>query len=153
MSNREKAFEIRGSEERLLSRYSLLSKILMLISVILLIWVVIVIIGTVVLGYSYNWAGLTLDTWIVVISVLLLVFIVLNIVFFYHFSSVRDKRIEMEKPKPEFINGKHVHVFTSPKGMEGGIFSKTYINIDEHNILRLRTLIVNPEELWSQAEE
>lgn len=153
MSNREKTFEIRASEEKLLDRYSLLSKILILISIILVIWVVIVIIGTVVLGYSYNWAGLTLDTWMIVISTLLLIFIILNIVFYYHFSSVRDKRVEMEKPKPEFIDGKHVHVFTSPKGVEGGIFSKTYITIDDHNILRLRTLIIPPEELWSQTEE
>ncbi len=39
---------------------------------------------------------------------------------------------------------------TYPEGVEGGIFSKTYVGIDEHNVLRLRTLMVPPDELWSQ---
>jgi len=153
MFNREQSLEIRAFEDRLLGRYSLLSKLLVLISIVLIIWVLVVIIGTIVLGYGYNWAGFTLDNWMIFVSTLLFVFIILDVVFYYHFSSVRDQRIEIEKPKPEFINGKHVHVFTFPKGMEGGIFSKTYIKIDEHDILRLRTLIIDPEELWSQTEE
>jgi hypothetical protein len=54
--------------------------------------------------------------------------------------------------KPEFIDGKYVHVFTYPKGIEGGIFSKTYIEIDTENVLRLRILIASPNELWSNKE-
>ena len=53
---------------------------------------------------------------------------------------------------PEFIDGKYIHVFTYPKGIEGGIFSKTYVEIDSENILRLRTLIIPPNELWSKNE-
>ena len=53
---------------------------------------------------------------------------------------------------PEFIDGKYIHVFTYPKAMEGGIFSKTYIEIDTENVLRLRTLIIPPNELWSKNE-
>jgi len=55
------------------------------------------------------------------------------------------------KNKPvEYINGKKIHIYTSPKGTEGGIFSKTYIEIDEHNLLRLRTLMIPPGELWGK---
>ena len=53
----------------------------------------------------------------------------------------------------EFINEKKVHIYTYPKGITGGIFSKTYIDIDGHNILRLRTLMIPPGELWGKKEE
>ena len=39
-------------------------------------------------------------------------------------------------------------IFLLILGVEGGIFSKTYIEIDNKNVLRLRTLIIPPEELW-----
>ena len=152
MSEDESAVEIRAVEQKLIGRYSLLTKFLLLLTFILIICVVVVIIGTIVLSYGYNWLGLSLSNWLLVISIVFVFFIVIDLLVFYHYRSVRDKRIELERPKPEYIDGKRVHVYTSPKGIEGGIFSKTYIAIDDHNILRLRTLIVDPEELWSQTE-
>ena len=81
---------------------------------------------------------------------MLIVFILLELIFYLHFSSVSKKTFEVEKPKQEFIDGKKVHVFTHPKGIEGGIFSKTYIEIDEKNVLRLRTPMIPPEKLWDK---
>jgi hypothetical protein len=87
------------------------------------------------------------------ISLIVIVFIILELGLYYHFYSYKKKRIEKGKIEPEYINGKRVHVFTFPHGQEGGIFSKTYIQIDEHNVLRLRTLLIPPDELWSKKEE
>ena len=64
----------------------------------------------------------------------------------------KKKRMEKGKIEPEYINGKRVHVLTFPHGKEGGIFSKTYIQIDEDNVLRLRTLLIPPDELWGKKE-
>ena len=36
--------------------------------------------------------------------------------------------------------------------MEGGIFSKTYIHINDKTILRLRTLMIPPEDLWGEKK-
>jgi hypothetical protein len=72
---------------------------------------------------------------------------------FFQYFSVKNKRAIVEKPKEEFIAGKKVHVFTYPQGIEGGIFSKTYIEVDVDNILRLRTLMIPPEELWESKEK
>jgi hypothetical protein len=100
------------------------------------------------LGYGHDWALLNLESWIIALGVLFVIFIILELIFYSHLSSVKNKRIESKKPKIEFINGKRVIVFTYPKGKEGGIFSKTYIDIDENSVLRLKSLMIPPEELW-----
>ena len=108
----------------------------------------VVLFGVFVLGYGQNWAGISLDGWIIVVSLLSVIFILLEFLLYLNLSSLKKKRIELEKPKPEYINGKRVCVFTYPVGVEGGIFSKTYIELDKDNVLRLRSLIIPPEELW-----
>ena len=42
---------------------------------------------------------------------------------------------------------------TYPKGIEGGVFSKTYVELDNHNIVRLRALMIHPGELWSDKQK
>jgi hypothetical protein len=144
--------ELRSIEDQLRSRYSLLSKLFIIIAILFTIFIIIVFLGITFLGYGYNWAGLSLDGWIIVLCTIFVILIILELIFFIHFSSARTKRIDVEKPKTEFINGKRVFVFTFPKGKEGGIFSKTYIEIDNTSVLRLRSLMIPPEELWGKKE-
>lgn len=144
--------ELRSIEDKLRNRYSLLSKLFILIAILFTIFVVIVFLGITYLGYGYNWAGISLEGWIIALCSLFGAFIILGLIFYFHFSSAKTKRIDAEKPKIEFINGKRVHVFTFPKGKEGGIFSKTYIEIDKNSVLRLRSLMIPPEELWGKKE-
>ena len=144
--------EMRNKEGKLLGKYFLLSKLFILIIIILIILLSIVFLGIYLFGYAYNWALLSLDMWIIVISILCVIFILLELFFYYNFSSNVAKRIELERPKPEIIDGKKVFVFTYPKEAEGGVFSKTYIEIDKKNILRIRSLIVPPDELWGNKE-
>jgi len=147
MSKPQKQTELRNIENKLTGKYSLLSKLFLFIAILLIIWIIIVFAGISYLGYGHDWAGLGLEGWIIALCALFGVFIILELIFYSHFSSVKDKRIELEKPKSEFINGKRVYVYTYPKE-EGGIFSKTYIEIDEHSVLRLRSLMIPPEDLW-----
>jgi len=145
--------EISKFEDKLKARYSTLSKIFLVIAILFIIWVVIVILEIYLLGQEYNWALLSLDNWIYVCCALLGFFVVLEIIFYLHYNGVSKKRLDAEKPELEFTQGKRLYVYTHPQAAEGGIYSKTYIKIDENNVLRLRTLMISPQELWSKKEE
>jgi len=144
--------DISKIEDKLIFKYSKWSKIILIITVLFSLWVVFVALTTIILKFGPTWALLTLDSWIYAWCVVVGFFILLELIFFFHYSSVRKKRLEQEKPKPEFIDGKRVYVYTYPNGFEGGIFSKTYIKIDDNNILRLRTLMIPPNELWEKKD-
>jgi len=140
-------------EEILRLRYSKLSKIFLILGLLLVLWVVIVFIGARVLNYGYDWALLSVRNWILLVSIIIVVFILLIVIFSAHFYTVKKKLSSVKKPKVEYVAGKKVHVFTFPQGVEGGIFSKTYVEIDDENILRVRTLMLPPEKLWSKKEK
>jgi hypothetical protein len=116
--------------------------------IFVIIFVVIVFSGIAVFNQGYNWALISLQDWLTIACTIIGIFILLEIISYLHFSKFRDKRIDLEKPKPEYMGGKRIYVYTHPNGFEGGIFSKTYIQIDNENVLRLRTLIIPPGELW-----
>ena len=140
--------DLREYEETLRIKYSLYSKLLLIIAIVLVAWIAVVGLGSILYKFGYNWAGLSLDNWMIVACSLIGIFILLNFLMYLHYKSQQRIRIEKERPKPEYINGKRIHTFTYPKGIDGGIFSKTHIVIDEHTILRLRTLMIPPEDLW-----
>ena len=144
--------EMRNSEVKLLGNYTFWSKLFILCIILLIVLLSIILLGIYLFGYAHNWALFSLDAWIIATSLFCVIFILLELVFYFDFSSKVAKRIELEKPKPEFIDGKKVFIFTFPKEAEGGVFSKTYIEIDKKNILRLRSLIVPPDELWGNKE-
>jgi uncharacterized membrane protein len=150
MSKSQIETELLSVEDKLRKRYSLISKLMIIIAIVLTILIIIIFLGINSLGYGYNWAGADLNTWIIMVSVIFALFIILELIFFFHFSTARTKRVEVQKPKKEYINGKRIFIYTFPKGKEGGIFSKTYIEIDENNVLRLRSLMIPPEDLWSK---
>jgi len=126
--------------------------ILILLTVVLVVWFFILLAGVYIWGYTGDWAFLSLNNWILILSGLIVFFIILNIFLNYRLKTFDEKRIEEEKPRPEFMKGRKVHEYTFPKQSEGGIFSKTYISIDEHNVLRLRILMIKPDELWRKKE-
>ncbi len=145
--------ELRLKEKRMINRYSLLSILLVLLTIVCIVLFIVIFMGVYIWEYGYNWAVLSFDIWILILSGLIGFFILLNLVLYFHFGSFDKKRKKAEKPKPEFIEGKRVHELTFPKSSEGGIFSKTYIKIDEHNLLRIRLLMIQPNELWENFEE
>jgi hypothetical protein len=54
---------------------------------------------------------------------------------------------------PDYIHGKRLYIYTNPSDSKGGIYSKTYIKIDENNVLRIRNLMIPPDELWNKKEK
>lgn len=135
------------------NRYRKLSKVVFILAIIYLIWVSFVIISIYFLEMGYRWALLSIDEWVYVGIVLLAIFIVLELIFFLHYHSAVKEKIEGKKPKPEFYKGKRVHVYTYPSHAKGGLFSKTYIPIDDKNILRVRTNMISAENLWKKKEK
>ena len=147
MTESEIQVELRNFEAKLQYRYSLVSKLFVLIAILLIALVLVVFLGIIVYENGYNWAGLSLEGWILGVCSIISIFIILEFALYYHYNSVKNKRIDLEKPKPEFIDGRRIYVYTFPEGVEGGIFSKTYIELDNHSVLRLRILMIPPHEL------
>jgi hypothetical protein len=152
MHESQKNNEIFEFKEKIRKKYSEITKLIFLIGIILIVWFIVVIFGILFLDYDFNWAVISFENWVTIISIILVIFLLFEILFYFRFSRF-EKRMKIKSlTKPEFIDGKYVHVFTYPKGIEGGIFSKTYIEIDTENVLRLRILIASPNELWSNKE-
>lgn len=148
MSEVQKNFEIQRFEFKLQRRHTFLSILFLLLGIILFFWVVMVYSGILFFDYGYNWAVLTLEEWVIVASVIIAIFIIIQLVLYKRFSVAKYITKAADKPVHDFIDGKRVVNYTYPKGMEGGIFSKTYLHIDDKTILRLRTLMIPPEDLW-----
>ena len=147
MTTPEKITNLSNLETKLSSRYFMLFRLFLIITILLIILVVIIAIGIIFLGLGYNWILLGFEGWIVALSLLIGLFIFLEFIFYLHYYFFRKKRQIIEKPKEEYIDGKKVYSITFPKGLDGGVYSKTYIEIDNQSILRLKYLIIPPEEL------
>ena len=128
--------DLRNFEAKLQDKYSKISKLFIYITILLIVLVLVVFLGILVYENPYNWAGLSLESWILGVCIIVTIFIILELVLYYHYNTVKNKRIELETPKPEFIDGRRIFIYTYPKGVEGGIFSKTYIELDNQSILR-----------------
>jgi len=140
-------------DNKLLVLYTILIKIFLIISILFLIWIVFIAFGSFILEFQPNWAILDLKNWILIWCFLVVIFIILEIAFYIHYSSSIDKRIEFVETEPESIFGKRLYIYTFPIGAEGGIFSKTYIQIDKNSVLRLRNQIIPPNDLWNKEEK
>ena len=151
MFNTQKKTEDTNNNLRVI--YPKLSKLFLIISILFLIWILFVAIGAFILKMSPNWALLNLENWIIIWSVLTVIFIILEVVFYFKYTTKFDEILEFDELETEFLHGKRVYVYTYPKGVEGGIFSKTYISIDENSVLRLRGLMIPQHKLWDKKEK
>ena len=132
--------------------YLMLSKIFALISFLILLIVIIIAIGTISLDMEPNWAILTFESWAIIWCVLTAVFIFVDIFLYIKIKHKGEIITEQKQQKAEVLHGKKIFVYTHPEDAQGGIFSKTYIPIDENSVLRLRELIVTAKELWGNKE-
>ena len=153
MSEFQKNDEFFEFEEKIKKKYSKIMLFLFFIGIILILCFLVIFSGIYFLGYDNNWGIISFERWVLIISIILVIFIFFEILFYYRFLILKKRIVIKSQVEPEFIDGRRVYIFTYPKGIEGGIFSKTYVEIDSENILRLRTLIIPPNELWSKNKE
>lgn len=142
--------EISSDEERMKWRYRRLAKLLVLLAVIYTLGVAILILGTYYLGWGYRPAGFFLEQWILSAIILISVFIFLEILVLFIYTSRKRKIKEAELPKPIFTKGKELLIYTIPLDAKGGIFSKTFIQIDTNRVLNLRYQMIPPTDLWEK---
>ncbi|MEF8880088.1 MAG: hypothetical protein V5A64_06850 [Candidatus Thermoplasmatota archaeon] len=141
-------YETKNLEDSITPRgrdYRYIIKILFIGSIFLSVVTAFMILGDVVFGP--NWLFFPIEIWLYFLVSLLVLFAVLELVFFQRYkssiSTVRDDRRE----KPRYIDGRRVYVYTFPKGAKGGVFSKTFIPIDENSVLLLRCRMVHPDKI------
>jgi hypothetical protein len=145
--------EITGRALLVKERYLKLSKFFLLIFALLLIWMVFVLGSIYFLDMGYRWLALSPEEWIYTFIGLLGFFIILEIIFVLHYTLAKRPKVEPEQPEPVYQQGKQRIEFTYPHHIHGGIFSKTYITIDDNTILNLRTLMIAAKDLWGKHEE
>ncbi len=139
-------------EEKQKNKLLKATKIFFIITVLYSCWIALVVIGTYFLRLGYNWAGLSLEQWILSAIVLIGLILIIEIILLFNYLLPRMKRQRPEKQK-EFIQGKRVFRYTIPAEAKGGLFSKTYVLIDENRVLNLRYQMIPPSDLWGQQQE
>lgn len=136
-------------EEKQKQRLVKVSKFLFLFTVIYSLWIALLIISTYFFQLEDKWAVLTIEQWILTAIAFFSIAIILEIIFILYYILSRKKHIQPQK-QLTFLEGKQVHNYTIPVNAKGGIFSKTYILIDEKRLLNLRYQMIPPENLWGQ---
>jgi hypothetical protein len=140
-------------EEKLKRRYLKASKLLFLFTILYSLWVALVITGAYFLQLENKWAVFTIGQWILSAIILISVVIAIEIFFLLHNTLLRKKKVQAEQPQqPVYLQGKQVNSYTIPQGAKGGIFSKTFIIIDETRVLNLRFQMIPPNDLWKQKQ-
>jgi membrane protein YdbS with pleckstrin-like domain len=137
-----------SKEEKLKNRYLKASKFLFLITMIYALWIAITILGAYFLKLGSRWAVFSIEQWILSGIIFISIVIVLEILFILHYLLSTKKRLESEPEKNQYIQGKKIHSYTLPADAKGGIFSKTFILINEENVLNLRYQMIPPHDLW-----
>jgi len=141
-------------EEKQKHRLLRVTKIFFLITILYSCWIILVVLGTYFLKLGYNWAGLTLEQWILSAIVLIGLILAIEIIVLLRYLLPRIKRLRPEKTKrKEYIQDKRVYRYTIPQDAKGGIFSKTYVLIDEDRVLNLRYQMIPPNDLWGQKQD
>ena len=125
-----------------------LSFLMITIAILVTLWISLVIISVYFFSMANNWAGLAMDHWVLVGIGLLTSFIIITLILNLFPIFMARQEITRKKRKPKFYQGKRVHEFTFPPQSKGGIFSRTYIPIDDNNIVNFRYQMISPDQLW-----
>ena len=145
--------ELIWDEEKQKQRLLKVSKLIFLIIMIYSLWIALLIIGAYFLEYGNKWAYFTVEQWILSAIVLIIIAICLEIILIILFILSKKKQLQFEKQKqPTYLEGKQLHNYTIPVNAKGGIFSKTYILIDQTHVLNLRYQMIPPYDLWGQKQ-
>jgi hypothetical protein len=141
-----------SSPQKSLNILIILPKLFLIISVLLLLWIVILISGVSYLELDPDWAGISISIWLLVISVLFGAFIVIDILMYM--SPTIFMKGEMQEfipiePSSEYLDGMKVYEYTYPRRIKGGLFSKTYVKVDDSTLIRVRNQMIPAEVLWS----
>jgi hypothetical protein len=132
------------------------AKFFFLFTVLYTLWTAIVIMGVYFLQLGSKWAVLSMEQWILSAIAIISIAIGLEVILLLQYMLSKREALEVLEPKKqkhvEYIQGKQMHIFTIPLDAKGGIFSKTYILLDEERVLNIRYQMIPPNNLWGQQQ-
>jgi hypothetical protein len=115
-------------------------------------WIVILISGVSYLELDPDWAGISVSIWLVIISALFGLFIIIDILMYMSPTTFLKGEIQefiaTEPSSDEYLDGMRVYQYTYPKEKKGGLFSKTYIKVDDSTLIRVRNQMIPADDLW-----
>ena len=148
--------------DRLRIKYRRVAAVLLVFAIVFTVWTIVVIVSVFSMGASIRWAELSPTEWVAANIIVVAIFLFVNLILYGRYrikvgiqpGETRDKRrrLRKEAPTPEMIKGHQVYTLTLPNGAKGGIFSKTFIPIDETRVLQLRYQMIPPTMLWPPKE-
>ena len=145
-----------SQSKKMMRNLLLLPKVFLILTVVFIMWVFILLSAPMFGVFEPDWAGLSPSLWLIILSVLIGVFIVIDIILyatpsFYVSTSVSDAIAQpVEFPEVEQRMGKDVYEFTYPVGSKGGVFSKTYVQIQDNAIIRVRNQMIKKDDVWKK---
>jgi hypothetical protein len=138
-------------EEKQKQRLLKASKILFVFTILYSLWIALLIISVYFFQWKDNWAVLSTEQWILTAIFFVSIAIGIEFIFLLYYILSTKKYIQPEKHLT-YPQGRQLHNYTIPVDAKGGIFSKTYILIDEKRILNLRYQMIPPKDLWGPKE-
>ena len=150
MAETESSWDEHTQKKRLFTA----TKFFFIITLIYILWVAVVVMGVYYLELGSKWAILTMEQWILSGIALVSIAIGLEIILLLQSLLSRTDRLEQpeSKKQKEYVQGKQLHSYTIPLDAKGGIFSKTYILIDEEKVLNIRYQMIPPKDLWGPQQ-
>jgi hypothetical protein len=150
------ATESSWNEESQKQRLLKVTKFFFVFTILYSLWIAILIMGVYFLELGNKWAILTMEQWILSAIALISIAIGLEVVLLVQYTLSRKKQREQLEPKKqkqrEYVQGKQVHSYTIPLDAKGGIYSKTYVLIDDDRVLNIRYQMIPPNDLWGRQQ-
>jgi hypothetical protein len=97
-----------------------------------------------------------LSTWLLAISIIFGIFIIIDtILYAYPKPIIYAETLSETHRMPSLVDikeGKEIYDYKFPKNVVGGLFSKTFIPIDDKTVLRLRHQLIS-EDMMRNKEK
>ena len=153
--------ESTGTDIRLRVKYRRITIFLLLIAILFTLWTAAIVLSVFTYQMDARWAVLTPTEWVIIDIALVAFFLLIDAAVYMRYRAktrpLHPKPPKMKKPRkakiekpaaPPMIKGHEVYTVTLPMGAKGGIFSKTFVPIDDRRVLQLRYQMIPPTTLW-----
>ncbi len=150
-----------GASIRLRAKYRRITLWLLIVAIIFTVWTLSVLFAVFSLQLGGRWTIISPTYWVVADVIVVALVLLIDALIFMRYQgktrSTRPKVVKEKKgrrarkekaPEPEMLKGRQVYTVTLPHGAKGGIFSKTFVAIDDRRVLQLRYQMIPPATLW-----
>ncbi len=157
--------ESTDADMRLRIKYRRVATLLLLIAILFTLWTLAAVLSVFSFQMDARWALLSPTEWVIIDTALVAFFLLIDLAIYSRYRAktrpLHPKAPKVKKPRktkidkapaPPTIKGHEVYTVTLPMGAKGGIFSKTFIPIDDNRVLQLRYQMIPPTTLWPSKQ-